>query len=190
MSRTIAPPPRPASPAITPAAAFEQLDGVLRLLLAEHETLLALTSQHRAAISAADGHALGACIGRQNEVVQRIASLEKQRQAIVSAIVRPAPARPGAFPQPAQDPSLSTVASFAPEPIRMRIIAVAGALRDLLNRLHNEHLAVKVAAETLSAHMEGLMRQVCQRLSHAGTYARGGAVSASVQVVSSMDLRT
>jgi hypothetical protein len=181
-----------APPVAGAAGPFEQLDAVLRQLLAEHERLLALAGEHKAAISAADGRALGLCIGRQNEVVQRIAGLEKQRQVIVSAIVRPgtpAPAkgaRPGFSTHP--EPTMAVIAAHAPEPMRTRLAGVASALRDLLNRLHKEHQAVKAAAETLSAHMEGLMRQVCQRLSHAGTYARGGAMGNSVQVVSSMDV--
>lgn len=174
----------------TPAAPFEQLDGVLRQLLSEHEKLLLLTGEHKAAIAAADGQALGRCVVRQNEVVQRIAALEKQRQTIVTAIVRPAPSKAGT---PVKEPSMSTVAACAPEPVRTRLAGAAGALREVLNRLHNEHLAVRAAAEALSSHMEGLMRQVYQRLSHAGTYGRGGAsagASGAVQVVSAMDVRS
>jgi hypothetical protein len=41
----------------------------------------------------------------------------------------------------------------------------------------------------VAAHMEGVLRQIAGRLSHAGTYGRGGAVDASVQVVSALDVR-
>jgi hypothetical protein len=170
-----------------PGAAFEHLEVVLRHLLAEHERLLALAGEHKAAIAAADGRALGLCIGRQNEIVQRIAGLERERQTIVAAIVRPGSSKPG---MAGHDATLTKVTAAAPEPVRSRLAGAGVALRDILNRLHKEHQAVKAASETLSAHMEGLMRQVCQRLSHAGTYARGGSVGASVQVVSAMDVRS
>lgn len=89
---------------------------------------------------------------------------------------------------------MSIVTAGAPEPVRTRLAGVAAALRDVLNRLHREHLAIRAAAEALSSHMEGLMRQVYQRLSHAGTYGRGGApagaVGGGVQVVSSVDVRS
>ena len=75
-----------------------------------------------------------------------------------------------------------------------RLTSVAAALREILHRLHGEHMAVRSAAETLSSHMEGLVRQVCQRMSHAGTYGRGGLAGADgrggVQVVSSVDVRS
>jgi hypothetical protein len=85
---------------------------------------------------------------------------------------------------------MTMVTASAPEPLRTRLGMAATALRELLHKLHKEHMALRSAAETLSAHMEGLMRQVCQKLSHAGTYARAGHSAAGVQVVSSMDVRS
>lgn len=184
---------KPVTTAAPTAGAFEQLEATLRSLVTEHERLLVLTVEHRGAIAAADARALSVCIARQNEVVQRIAALERQRQGIVGAIMRmPAAQGPARLAQ--AQPTMSTVAAHAPEPVRSRLAAVTTALRELLHKLHTEHLAVRSAAETLSAHMEGLMRQVCQRMSHAGTYGRGGLAGAggqsSVQVVSSVDVRS
>lgn len=159
---------------------YEQLDAVLRQLVIEHEKLLAQASEHRRAIAQADAAALGASMAAQQILVQRIAALERQRQTIVSGIAR----------ADAQSVRFTDVTARAPEPIRSRLAGVAKSLREVLNALHQEHIALRVAAETLSMHMEGLLRQVCRGLSHTGTYARRGAMDSSVQVVSSMDVRS
>jgi hypothetical protein len=170
------PPPAPASPEGT----FEQLDIVLRQLVTEHEKLLGLAAEHRRAIAQADAAALGVCLGHQQAIVQKITGLERQRQTIVHALIRGGN----------KNVRMSEVTAHAPEPMRSRLAGVAAALREILNKLHQEHLALHRAAETLSMHMEGLLRQVCRGLSHTGTYARGGAIDSSVQVVSSMDVRS
>ncbi|MBY0311528.1 MAG: flagellar protein FlgN [Phycisphaerales bacterium] len=169
-------------------ADFDKLDGVLRELLSEHERLLALAKEHQRAIATADIAGLTQCMTAQGEVIQRVAALEKLRQALVGRIAAATPAV--ATAGNAKTLTISMLALRAPAPVRDRLTAVAAALRDLLNTLHREHQAMRQAAETLSTHMEGLMRQVCRRLSHAGTYARGGGFDASVQVVSSLDVRS
>jgi len=73
------PPPAP----VAPAGTFEQLDIVLRQLVAEHEKLLVLASEHRRAIAQADAAALSICMGHQQAIVQKITILERQRQSIV-----------------------------------------------------------------------------------------------------------
>lgn len=177
------------SPDSGPAVAdFDKLDGVLRELLAEHERLLMLTREHQRAIATADIGGLTHCLTAQGEVIQRVATLERLRQVLVARITAASSAA-----QPlgsGRAPTITMLAQRAPAPIRDRLTAVALALRELLNTLHREHLAMRQAAETLSSHMEGLMRQVCRRLSHAGTYARGGGFDASVQVVSTLDVRS
>ena len=163
------------------ATAFEQLDAVLRLLVGEHEKLLELAGEYRRAIAQADGPGLARCMGAQQQVVQRITGLERQRQTVVAGLVR------GAGNGQTR---LSEVTAGAPEPMRRRLEGVAGGLRDLLGKLHQEHQALKLAAETLSMHMEGLLRQVCRGMSHTGTYARCGSIDSMVQVVSAVDVRS
>lgn len=165
-------------------ADFDKLDGVLRELLTEHERLLALTREHQRAIATADAAGIAACISAQGEIVHRVAALEKLRQTLVARLASATKHTTG------RSLTITMLASAAPAPIRDRLTAVATALRELLNTLHREHIAMRLAAETLSTHMEGLMRQVCRRLSHAGTYARGGGFDASVQVVSTLDVKS
>ena len=41
----------------------------------------------------------------------------------------------------------------------------------------------------MASHIDGLVRQVAQRLSHAGTYGAGGRVEVKAPVVSGLDVR-
>lgn len=195
MSHPAGRPPLPPMPAARPtgaaeAALYERLDAVLRALLAEHEGMLSIVTEHRHALASANSAALGACLERHAEAAQRVALLERERQTVVATLagIPTSPHHPGRAAAAA--PTMSALTARAPEPVRARLAGLAAALRDLLNALHREHVALKAAAETLSSHMEGLMRQVCRRLSHAGTYGRAGAVDSSVQVVSALDLRS
>jgi hypothetical protein len=174
-----------------------ELEGLLEGLLAEHEQLLMLAAEHRDAISKADPYSLGDCVQRQGEVMERVAGLEKRRLALVGRLVdkmRPlgksvagGARQPDAVPD---RPTISWIARTLPEPVRSRLVALAERLRELLARLQREHAALKEASLALAGHMEGLMRQLSKRLSHAGTYGRTGMVESRVQVVSALDLRS
>lgn len=197
---------QPAKPARTPGssgatttpatplnAAADALDQALRDLLGAHEELLSLAAAHRRAISRADAPALSDVLSAQAAVTERIVELEQRRQAAVAGMVRLAGPLPGSGPAStaaAPRTTLSHLVRAISDPARSRLLAVADRLRDVLNRLHAEHMALREAAESLSDHMEGLMRQVCRRLSHAGTYARSGVIDTSAPVVTALDVRT
>jgi hypothetical protein len=173
-------PPRAATVS-APISAAEVLEGVLRALVAEHDALLKIAGRHRAAIAAADPRAMAACLAEQGAAAERITLLERRRQAAVAELTR----APGSARL-----TISQVTRTLADPMRTRLLTVADRLRDVLNLLHTEHAAIRAAAELLSSHMEGLMRQVCRRLSHAGTYARTGGIDATTTVTTALDLRT
>lgn len=198
-----------APPAADHAAAFQvrapdallldpgvaELETLLRELLVEHEQLLTVTGMQKEAIAKANTDALACCVHQQNAIVQRVAELEKRRLGLVARLgerLRPAqprggPASGGIVPD---RPTIAWLAQTFPEPTRGRVIAAADRLRELLKRLHREHVALKEATTTLATHMEGVLRQVAGRLSHAGTYGRRGVVETRVQVVSTLDMKS
>lgn len=188
-------PVEPTGPSIAtaPNDPLLELDRALRDLVSEHEALLALAKTHREAIARADVSAMHRCLEEQEKRLHSIRLHESRRQAAIRALQGPAaqtsagPAGRGAADEPAA--RLSTLAQRAAEPVRSRLIGLGERLREVLNALQAEHQAVRNAAETLSSHMEGLMRQVCRHLSHAGTYGRTAAIDTSTPVVTVLDLR-
>ena len=73
--------------------------------------------------------------------------------------------------------------------VGLRVKKSRQRLKTLMNELQRERGTVRAATESLLAHMEGLMRQVARKLSHAGTYGPQGAVGAgNQQVVSGLDV--
>jgi hypothetical protein len=170
----------------------QELERLLEQLLVEHEQLLVLAGSHRAAIAGANPNCLADCVQQQNEVVQRVAELEKRRLGIVARLAdKMKPLSAGRAMEGVPDkPTVSWIAKALPEPVRTRLVALAERLRELLARLQKEHAALREASTALAAHMEGLMRQLAKRLSHSGTYGRRGIVEAPVQVVSALDLRS
>jgi hypothetical protein len=157
---------------------------VLRRLIDEHEELLKVAALHRSAIGNADARLMADCLNVQGAAAERILGLERERQAMVAALV----GKSGVSPKARI--TLSQLAKGLSDPVRSRLLAAGEGLREVLNKLHQEHTAIRSAATALSSHMEGLMRQVCRRLSHAGTYARSGSVDAGVAVVTAVDLRS
>ena len=171
------------TPAATPArgALFSELERVLIELTEIHQRMLGTVQEHRGAISRADLSGIAGAVARQGEMARAVASIEERRAAVVSALVG------GAGRDQVR---MSQVIATAPEAFRERLSGLASVLRDVLTRLHQEQQALKLAGEALAVHMEGVMRQVYQRVSHAGTYVRSGKVDTAVQVVSSLDVRT
>lgn len=164
--------------------AAESLDGALRGLVAAYEELLQLATLHRSAIQRADVRALADVMAAQQALAERVTELEQQRQAAAAAMMKAAGLNGQSKVTIAQ-----LVRSIA-EPTRVRLLALADRLRELLNRLHGEHVALREAAQALAGHMEGLMRQVYRKLSHSGTYGRTGTVDTGGAVVTALDVRT
>lgn len=149
---------------------YEQLDAVLRQLVIEHEKLLAPV----VSIVGPSHTRMPRQLGEHGRSAD---SCPAHRPHWSGSDKRSCRASPGPTLRAC---GFTDVTARAPEPIRSRLAGVAKSLREVLNALHQEHIALRVAAETLSMHMEGLLRQVCRRLSHTGTYA--AASDSSVQL--------
>jgi hypothetical protein len=145
------------------ASAAAPLETVLESMIAEHQRLLEAARRQRRAISEADAAAIAECIREQNRIVQRIASLERERAEAVrsAAMVGNDPA-----------PTLAAFAAGLPWAARERLLSLRERLLGVLEALRLEHEVVRAAAAALAAHMDGLMRQIGRRLSQAGTYDR------------------
>lgn len=184
--------PLPASPSAAPAAA--DLEALLADLIAHHEKMLSLAKEHESALRRADAPGVARALAAQQQAGRTLIDLEARRARLTAALapgLAPA-AGPPAHRTANAKVTLSSLAALVPEPARTRVTALAARLRALLAALDAQQKVVLEASRTLLGHMQGLMAQVARSLTHAGTYARPGAmpVSATAVVHSGLDVKS
>lgn len=160
------------------------LDGLLETLQEQYRTLQRVGRERREAIRRADPEGVAACIGIENQAVQAIAEVEKRRITVVGLL-----AQRFAIPEKSQA-RLTAIAAALGGTVGERLAKRAQELRELLEAVRKENEVVRMAAEQLSRHMEGLWKQACGVLSHARTYGRQGSVDPGPSIVSALDLRS
>ena len=158
------------------------LEVVLDELHARFGDLVSLAERRLEAIRAASPADLSACISAENEVVQRVAAIEKRRIATVGKLAERLGSKAGV------NTSFTWIADRIDAGAGDRIRRLARRLRDRMEMLNRLNETAALATKTLVTHMQGLMAQVGARLSHARTYARNGAVLPGAAVVSSVDM--
>ena len=163
-----------------------ELESILSELLAEHRQILSLVEAHREAITKADTAAIRTCVEQHAAALNRVRRIEDRRLALVSREI----ARLREQGQTLRgQPTLTQIAERSPEPWRSRTVALAHQLRELMQRVAREQGVVRTASVSLLGHIDGLMKQVAQKLSHAGTYSGRGVVApVRGQVVSGLDM--
>ncbi len=167
-----------------PRTGPDALESLLTDLLGAHERLLAASIEQRQAVRGADPALVQRATQLQTESLHEIAALEDCRRELVADLTASMPRRaPGSGPV-----TLSELARMMPEPQRTRLVELASRVRICVERAADEQRTLRAATGSLVAHMEGLMRQVARRLSHAGTYGRRGMVESVPAVVSGLDL--
>lgn len=156
------------------------VESLLTDLLDVHRALLVTAEEHRAALRTADGSRVERAAERSLALHERVALLDARRRELVAR--HPIP---GVSPERIR---LSDLALSVGGAEAERLLALAEETRAVMARVNDEHRTIRAASQTLLAHLEGLMRQVGQTLSHARTYSRKGFVEAGVPIVSSLDL--
>jgi flagellar FlgN protein len=169
--------PAPSKTITTDAAA--KLETLLGELIEAHKGMLELTTEHRRAISRADGAGVQMCVEHQGVLAARIAAMDVERKKLVLALTGGAASAP---------PTITILAERLPEPMRGRIVGLAAALRELLVRLQRETAVVRAATQSLVAHMDGLMQQVARSLSQARLYGPRGRIDPGGPVACGLDL--
>lgn len=161
---------------------IDELEQLLRQLVVHYEQLHSLAKLHLEAIRKADVDRLAACIGQENTIIQAVAEVEKRRLHVVGDI-----ADVLGSPEDSR-----TTMSWIAERVRGdrggRLSAMARHLRGVIGEMTAVNDAARSAAETLSRHMDGLMRSVARELNHAKTYSNRGRVDAGPAVVSALDV--
>jgi hypothetical protein len=164
-------------------AASAELDAALHELIAIYERLLDLTNRRREAINNAQPRKLAAYIAEENDLVQQIAQIEKRRMLAASRL-----ADALGLPDKSQTTVRAIAAKLTGEPAE-RLTRSAATLRAIAERVQRANEIVKNAAETLAAHVEGLMRTVQCQLTRATTYEARGRMAMKPTAPAALDLR-
>jgi len=161
----------------------EQLRRLLVDLEGAYARLERLGGERDEAVGGADVKALAERLAEEGRVVDEIVSMDRRRAGVVGYFARLLEPR---------DPSELTARSIADaledESLAQAIRDAAEALRERIEAVKKSNESARLSAETLAAHMQGLLRSAAERLSHSGTYGRAGAVEAGPTVMSAVDL--
>ena len=149
---------------------LDQLATQLQQLQAAHEALLSLVRRKQQALRLGQAELVSETCTLENEHVQRIAELEKQRQRIVGQIT--AELSPNAK-APLQ---MRQIAEAVAEPRRGQLLVLQQRLRQTMRTIERENEISRRAADGLLRHMQGIMQQVTAAMG-GGTYRRGGDVA-------------
>jgi hypothetical protein len=162
----------PAAPAVTtPIAAPpspEEVESLLTELISAYGELTGLATEHRAAISRADGGAVESCARREAALASRLAALDERRRSIL-------PASGG------ERVTISTLVERLPEPARGRAAELTGQLRELVRTARHEYATIRAATQSLVGHIDGLVQQVAHRLHGPGVYGPEGRVASGAR---------
>jgi ElaB/YqjD/DUF883 family membrane-anchored ribosome-binding protein len=168
----------------TTAEQGAELERLVDQLVESYEELVSLADERLDGIRSSDAARMARCIERENVIVQRVATLERERERIVGTMAAALGSKSGSATR------ITWIARRIEGAIGERIDAKCAHLRGLGERLASKNSVARSAAEHLAQHMTGLLQAVRRHLNHAQTYSRAGAVDAGARVVSSLDIRS
>lgn len=166
--------PKQASNALNPEQLAAELETLLDELLVQHEKLLEVTLEHRAALAQADRVRMSQCVSKQLAITSSIEQINRRRAALLVAF------RPGV--------SLREVQTAIGPAATPRLKELGELLKEVVLRLRREQERLRLASASLASHMQGLIQQIHHSLSHAGVYSTHGRVEAGAMVVSGLDV--
>lgn len=173
-------PERHAEPQNLGGDALRRLEDLLREQLEIHERLLELIGHKRQAVREARIDAIQSLCEDEGVLASRLAAAERQRQALLEAMAT----------SDAGTMTIADVAARAPEDVGARMLALAGQLRESVQRVQRESSIVRAAAEALSRHMSGVVQTVHSALSRARVYGRQGRILLGAQMEFHVDLKS
>ena len=168
----------------TPHAVAADLAEPLSVLIDRYESFVKSLEAHRAAISQADGKGIDAAITREAELLEELLTLDETcRRALgqTSAVPNNVSPTQGGW-------TLTRLAAALGGDEGQRIAESSAYLKALTSRADILQKSVREASHAMASHIDGLVRQVAQRLSHTGTYGSAGRVETKPQVVSGLDM--
>lgn len=172
----------------TASRVASELREVLEGLGAEYAALVRILTEHAQAIRSADVPGIGRCAAAQEETLTRLSRLDQRRREVVAGACA---CLPGLADQARRATlTVTQVAAALPGRDADALTALCERVKSLVAQSKALTEAVRISTVSLMQHVEGVMRQVSRKLSHAGTYGRRGVVETTQQVVTSLDMRS
>ncbi len=162
---------------------FRRLEQLLEDQRRLYQALDALVARQRTAVQRADVADLVAASTQERELVEAIRTLDQKRLELAGAIAAEVgvPKDGGV--------ALSDLIEYSGER-RSRLVAIADELRKLVVAVRAASGVVRVAAESLSRHMQGIVQTVEAGFSRAGVYERAGRIANGSPWQTAIDIRS
>lgn len=144
------------------------IEAVMGQMVTLHEELLALLIRKHGAVRKADVEAMAQLCGLENEKLQAISELEKQRQELAAKLTLLL------NPKASEPLRVAQLAEKLPEPSRGRLLVMRQQLRAKLESVKEQTAIARRAADTLVRHVQGLVQGVTAATTQA-TYTRNPA---------------
>ncbi|MEX2673299.1 MAG: flagellar export chaperone FlgN [Phycisphaeraceae bacterium] len=160
---------------------LRQLVTQLELMAAKHDSLLDLVRRKQQAIRMGQADLVAETCTLENEHIQHIAELEKQRQQTVGHLTQ-------SLSPAANEPlRITQIADAVDEPRRGQLLLLHQKMRQTMQTIQRENDVSKRAAEGLLRHVQGIVQQVQQVIGGA-TYGRRGSVSPATVSMNSISI--
>ncbi|MFP4143725.1 MAG: flagellar protein FlgN [Phycisphaeraceae bacterium] len=157
------------------------LEHVLRQLVEANGQLLGLLQQKRAALAGGLMRQVPGICSLENEKLQQIAELEKQRIELagrLTAVLRPDAAEPL---------RLGELAELLGEPAGGRLLVLRAQLIAKVREVQHASSIVRRASETLMRHVRGLVQTIGAVSTGVTTYGRTGALPRQAMAMSTIN---
>ena len=159
-----------------------QLETLLKQETAGHEALLSLAHRKTDALRHGDTARLTDVCKLENQKLQAVAELAKQRLALVGELTQ------ALEPDATQPLRLMELAEHLPEPARGRILVLRAGLRDLMGKVQHDNRRAGRAMDAIVRHMQGVAQSIGSRLTGVGTYTHKGHRPAAATAVNTLSL--
>jgi hypothetical protein len=144
------------------------LEAILLRMTTVNEELLTLLGRKRDAMRRGDADAMAQLCALENQKVQAISGLEKQRLELVAKLTLLLD------PRAAEPLRMADLADRLPEPARGRVLMLRVQLRDKLTQVREQTSIARRAADALVRHVAGVVQGVVAVANGTAAYARPG----------------
>jgi len=158
-----------------------RLEAVLLKQLEAHERLLSHMDEKRIALRRADRQRITDCGRLENQQVQAISELEKERLQLVADLTL------AVFPAATEPMRMGDLAERLGEPTRGRLLVLRQQLLAKMEAVREQSRTTRSATESLMKHMQGLVMKVGSLCNGIPVYNNQGAAPRRALAVSTFN---